>query len=69
MMQQALGENYHRVVLLQDLHVLDQLVLLLSYSLVMHSVKVPLLAELVPCRGRLRQQAGDDGTNGTNVWA
>ena len=60
MMQQALGGSYHRVVLLQDLHILDQLVLLLSYPLVMHSVEVPLLTELVPCCRCLRQQAGDD---------
>ena len=49
--------GYHGVVLLQDLHVMNQLVLLLSYSLVMHSVKIPLLAKLVPCCRRLRQQA------------
>ena len=39
---------YHGVVLLQNLQVVYELVLLLSHTLVVHPVEVPLLAELVP---------------------
>lgn len=44
---------HHGVVLLQDLHVMNELVLLLAHPLVVHSVKVPLLAEFVPGGRRL----------------
>jgi len=44
-------ELHHGVVLLQDLHIMDELVLLLGHSLVMHAMKIALLPELVPgCR-------------------
>ncbi len=46
-------------MLLQDLHIMDQLVLLLGHSLVMHAVEVALLPELVPGGRRLREQLED----------
>lgn len=44
---------HHGVMLLQDLHIMDELVLLLGHSLVMHAVEVALLPELVPGGRRL----------------
>ncbi len=45
------SQAHHGVVLLQDLHIMDELVLFLGHSLVMHAVEVALLPELVPgCR-------------------
>ena len=41
--------SYHGIVLLEDLHVVDQFVLLLGHTLMMHAVKISLLPELVPC--------------------
>lgn len=43
------GKSYHGVVLLEDLHVMYELVLFLGHTLVVHAVEVPLLAEFVPC--------------------
>lgn len=44
-------------MLLQYLHVMNQLVLLLSYPLVMHPVEISLLAKLIPGCRCLHQQA------------
>ncbi len=45
------SQAHHGVVLLEDLHIINELVLFLGHSLVMHAVEVALLPELVPgCR-------------------
>lgn len=47
---------YHGVMLLQDLHVMDEFVLFLSHTLVMHPVEIALFAKFVPSGRCLHQQ-------------